>query len=70
MVPGEFAAHISHPGESFLHRQASWQGQTRVIREPPPVIPPCSRRAAGHITQQLTAPLLLAGLLRDGEADE
>lgn len=42
----------------------------QVILEPPPVIPPCSRRAARHIAQRLTAPLLLAGLLRDGEADE
>lgn len=69
MTPGEFAAPISHPGECFLHRAAR-QGQMRVSREPPPVIPPCSRRAARHIPQQLTAPLLLAGLQRDGEADE
>lgn len=69
MALGESAAHISHPGESFL-RQASRQGQMQVILEPPPVIPPCSRRAARHIAQRLTAPLLLAGLLRDGEADE
>lgn len=34
------------------------------------VSPPAPCRAAHHITQRLIAPLLLAGLLQDGDADE
>lgn len=34
------------------------------------VSPPSPCRAAHHITQRLIAPLLLAGLLQDGDADE